>query len=241
MPLLPARFATAAHERPPGLCFHTQPLLGSACKVSRLRPRYARAHQRMRSLGSRDTTRRALTFDDARSQQQGNDTPAAQRHTAAAQVKHREVRSFVSQNCWGVKSDSRIAQMLDTLGCRHTFAAFLQETWRMGDEEFEEDGYTFLGSAPASQGRRGSKGVAIILSRAATAAWRAAGAMVWRHGPRVIATRALVTDPRQRGKQLGLLMGSLYAPTSNASTTEWDDYYEAKAAALAHARSGSWR
>ena len=54
-------------------------------------------------------------------------------------------------------------------------------------------------------------GVAVLLSPAATAAWNAAGAKVWRHGPRVIAVRLLVSDPRQRGKQVGILLVSVVA------------------------------
>ena len=75
-----------------------------------------------------------------------------------------------------------------------------------------------------------------MLDRAGTAAWKAAGAEVWRHGPsRVIATRALATDPRKKGKQLGMLFISTYAPTTAATAEELDDFYGDFADALTHA------
>ena len=124
------------------------------------------------------------------------------------------------------------------LGSRHVFAACLQETWRLGAEEFEQDGYIFLGVAPTQQTRRGSQGVAIALSRTAATAWRAAGSPAWRQSPRVMAVRLLVADPRKSKSPLGVLLANGYAPVSSASQAEWDAYYADIAAVLLHAQPG---
>ena len=121
------------------------------------------------------------------------------------------------------------------LGSRHAFAACLQETWRLGAEEFEQDGYTFLSVAPLQQNRRGSQGVGVALSRTAATAWRAAGSPVWRQSPRAMGVRMLVRDPCKRKASLGVLLASGYAPVSSASDAEWDAYYADIDAVLSHA------
>ena len=85
-------------------------------------------------------------------------------------LRRREIRSVLSQNCRGLKTDGRVTELVDAADCKHAFAACLQETWRPGDEEFTESSWTFLGSAPALQAGRGSAGVGILLSPSATAA-----------------------------------------------------------------------
>ena len=132
-----------------------------------------------------------------------------------------------------------MSELLDWLARRHAFAACLQETWRLGnDEPLEEAGFTFVGASLTTQTRRGSQGVAIVLSRAAAAAWRAAGSHVWRVSSRVIAVRLLVRDPRNRSRSLGVLLVSGYAPVSTASAAEWAEYYNDVTMALSHRHSG---
>ena len=130
------------------------------------------------------------------------------------------IRTFYSQNCRGIKTDARLAELLDCLVRVQAFVAFLQETWRSGREQFVQDGWTFLGSAPDVQQGRGSAGVAIALSPHATAAWKAANCEWHTSGPRVIAARLLALDPRS-GRTVGIFTISSYAPTSAASAAEW--------------------
>ena len=113
----------------------------------------------------------------------------------------------------------------------------LQETWRTGVEELSEDGWLFVGSAPASQQGRGRMGVGIMLSPLGTTA------LDERHtnlGPRVVAVRLLVNEtggPRPR-RQLGLFIISAYAPISTASDADWDAYYDTLGCAISRARPG---
>jgi len=121
---------------------------------------------------------------------------------------------------------------------RHIWAAGCQETWRSGKDDFTEDGYCFLGVGPAQQQGCGSAGVAIILSRSATSAWQAAGAVVHTDlGPRVIAAPLLARDAWTR-RPLGVYLMSTYAPTSDASATDLDMYYSAFSTALARKPRG---
>ena len=134
-----------------------------------------------------------------------------------------------------MKSDSTVAELIDAFRCRSGFSLALQETWRCGKENFEEDGFTFLGSGPDTQQGRGSCGVGVLLSLAATAAWRAAGPknLFNDFGPRVIAARMLVKDPAS-GKDLGIFQISAYAPTSDSTDDDITCFETALAAAIAH-------
>jgi len=75
----------------------------------------------------------------------------------------RDLRSLISQNCLGIKTATSLTELIAVLQRRRAFATFLQETWRVGTEVLHEEGWTFIGSAPASQHGRGSKGVGIAL------------------------------------------------------------------------------
>ena len=144
----------------------------------------------------------------------------------------------LSQNCRGLKTDARITEIVSEMATRHVWAAGLQETWRSGRDEFSEGGYCFLGVGPTNQQGRGSSGVALVLSRSATSAWQAAGAVVHADlGPRIIAAPLLATDARTR-RPLGVYLVSAYAPVSTASELEWDGYYSALATAIARMPSG---
>ena len=134
-----------------------------------------------------------------------------------------------------MKSDSAVTELVNSLRCRSGFSLGLQETWRCGKENFEEDGFTFLGSGPDTQQGRGSCGVGLLLSPAATTAWRAAGPDNLHNdlGPRVIAARMLVNDPAS-GDDLGIFQISAYAPTSDSSDDDITCFETALARAIAH-------
>ena len=147
-------------------------------------------------------------------------------------------RSIISQNCRGLKTGSRVTEFISELRERHIWAAGCQETWRSGRDDFTEDGCCFLGVGPEQQQGRGSAGVALVLSRSATAAWQAAGAVLHADlGPRVIAAPLLARDARTR-RPLGVYLMSTYAPTSDASEADLDAYYSAFSSALARKPHG---
>ena len=141
----------------------------------------------------------------------------------------RDIRSIFSQNCLGLKTVTRRTELIAVLRRRGAFAACLQETWREGIEELQEDGWLFVGSAPAAQHGRGCRGVGIMLSPLAMAALDATYTDL---GTRVVAVRLL--DARGRG----ILLISGYAPVSTASDAEWDEYYDSLASATARGHTG---
>jgi hypothetical protein len=162
-------------------------------------------------------------------------TPSASKRSRAPRSL---TRSVITQNCRGLKTDSRVTEFVSQMRERHVWAAGCQETWRSGQDEFIQDGYCFLGVGPTLQQGRGSAGVALVLSRSATAAWQAAGSIVHNDlGPRVIAAPMLAQDARTR-RPLGTYLVSSYAPTSDATVVEWDTYYSALATAVARMPSG---
>ena len=123
---------------------------------------------------------------------------------------------------------------------RHVFAACLQETWRAGfaADLYTESGYTLIEWGPPLQNGRGSRGVGLVLSRAATAAWQKAGGQHWKDDDaRVLAIRMEVQDVRTR-KGLCVFLVSGYAPDSSKPAAEIDAYYDALSRVLAHRHRG---
>ena len=159
---------------------------------------------------------------------------------ASRYQRRRDEKRLFSQNCLGLKTPSRVAEFTDTFQQRHAFAAFLQETWREGKEVLPCDGgCVLIGVGPDVQTGRGSKGVAIVLSSSAAAAWRAAGAVVHDgFGSRVLAVPLAVKDPLS-GSRLDVLLVSAYAPVSTADSEVWDAYYDALSRAIAAAPAGA--
>lgn len=159
-------------------------------------------------------------------------------HSQGSSRRGCSTHTIISQNCRGLKSHTRIAELVDVLRRREAFAACVQETWRAGDEQLLEGDACFIGVGPPAQQGRGSQGVGLVLSRLAVAAWREAGSDIWRHGSRVIGVPLLVTDSSS-GQKLGIALISAYAPVSTASQEEWDTYYDNLNACIACAPKGS--
>ena len=142
----------------------------------------------------------------------------------------RNLHTILTQNCLGLKTATRKTELVHVLRQRQPLAVCLQETWRAGVEELTEDGWLFIGSAPASQQGRGSMGVGIMLSPLGAAA------LDERHtdlGPRVVAVRLRVNQtgtPEQA--RLGIFTISGYAPVSTAPEADWEAYYDTLSRAL---------
>ena len=146
--------------------------------------------------------------------------------------------TIFSQNCRGLKTDTRRTELLNVLEHRKAFAACLQETWRAGVEDDVLDGWRFVGSGPELQKGRGSKGVAICLSPSAVRAHDAAGGEVHRGGLRVIAARLQVSTGGATRSSRGVFLLNSYAPTSGHSDQEWDDYYSDVTSVLQRMQQG---
>ena len=105
------------------------------------------------------------------------------------------IHHIFRQNARGLKSHSALTKVIDSV--IRGFSLGLQETWRVGKEEFTENNNIFLGSRHGAQHGHGLCGVCIRLSPIATAAWKASGPDSLHNdfGPRVIVVRMLVINP----------------------------------------------
>ena len=145
--------------------------------------------------------------------------PGASRATGPTNANNIRVKrnnviiSIVSQNVRGLKSDERLEELFTSINTRNIFAACLQETWRSGNETIEYGPCRLVhgGLDPEDQCRRGSQGVAIVLSARGADAWRAFGYVIHQDlGARIIGIRLLVQDMQKR--DVGLFLISAYAP-----------------------------
>ena len=66
-----------------------------------------------------------------------------------------------AQDCRGLKTDSRLTELVHAAHWRKAFASCLSETWREQSEEIISDpsGYIFLGAGQEQTSNRRSKGV----------------------------------------------------------------------------------
>ena len=95
-----------------------------------------------------------------------------------------------------------------------------------------------MGSGPAPQKGRGSKGVGIALSWKAQVAWERAGRPWWADSDRVVSVRLLVQTGGHSSRPIGLLLISGYAPTSADTDADHATYFTALERALARAQLG---
>ena len=143
-----------------------------------------------------------------------------------AKKKHKTL-TIVSQNVRGLKSCERIEEVCSSMHQRKIFATCVQETWRSNSEVLQHGNCCILatGLKPENNSRRGSQGVGIILSPAATDSWKAAGSEIHNtYGGRVMAVRLLVRDTQ--GRDLYLFLVSAYAPVGTADNTLWEDFFQ---------------
>ena len=150
----------------------------------------------------------------------------ADRMKNTAKQKHKTL-TIVSQNVRGLKSDERMEEICSSMNRRKIFATCMQETWRSGNEALQHGNCCILatGLKAENNSRRGSQGVGVILSPAATDAWKAAGSEIHNtFGGRVMAVRLLVRD--SQGRDLYLFLVSAYAPVGAADNSIWEEYFE---------------
>jgi len=136
---------------------------------------------------------------------------------------------FLTHNVCGLKSNGvRFDGYVEWARKRDVFVASLQETWMEGEEVMEKmddyPGWTLLRHGLKEKVcARGSQGVGILLSPAATAAWTEAGTQVHSFGPRIVSTRLRVKDNKAR--PLTIYVVSAYAPLASAPKAERDRYF----------------
>ena len=112
-----------------------------------------------------------------------------------------------------LKNPPIFEELIHFFNRRKLFAACLQETWRAGNEQFEQDGVRIIAAGLDEQTGRGSQGVAIMLGPESLECWRAAGYELHTDfGARVIALRLLLSD--KKNNEIGMFLISAYAPGS---------------------------
>ena len=150
--------------------------------------------------------------------------------------------AIYQQNFHGAKSDAALGELIANAKRREAFAIGGQESWRAGNEAWEQAGYTFIGAAPAKQlSRRGSKGVGVLLSRRAHAAWDRGGHEKHAESDRLLGVRLVVRcgrRGRQYRRQMGIFLITAYAPTSGHVVAEHDAFYDGFTRLLARAQPG---
>lgn len=102
---------------------------------------------------------------------------------------------------------------------------FISETWCIGSQTYLQDGYTVIHfGLPTKPCRRGSLGVAIILSPRTATMWKNAGNRIYHYGSRILATRLQARD--KDNNPVKLFIASAYSPVSTASPTERATYLD---------------
>ena len=131
---------------------------------------------------------------------------------------------FISHNVRGLQKDEYVEEMLAWIRTlKGVYAACLQETWKLGDTVEENTGFVLLNHGPEVKlCKRGSLGVAILLSPSAQKAWEKAGSQVLHYGRRVIATRLSLSD--NEGREVVVFLVSAYAPIGAAASEERAEY-----------------
>jgi exonuclease III len=113
------------------------------------------------------------------------------------------------------------------------FAWCLQETWRVGDsiEQHEEGFVSILHGPQERMSRRGSLGVAIVLSPEAWKGVRKAGCKIDYYGLRIMAVSITLTD--ENSKDVSIRLITAYAPHSGCTEQEKEEYESMLALAIA--------
>ena len=147
--------------------------------------------------------------------------PSFRRDGSSGREVRREVQElvFYSLNVRGL-TDDKLEVLVSAMQARGIFAMTIQETWRRGDFQEENQGFLFLNHGHAGTGHKKGQGVGVLLSPAAREAWRDAGSAdptTGYGGPpgRLMSLRLDVSDgERPRPKTQTIQLASGYAPTT---------------------------
>ena len=130
--------------------------------------------------------------------------------------------NIISQNTRGFGHEKE-EELIECMGRRSVWAACLQETWRTGQNSWENEGYAFIHNGLESKPcARGCQGVAIVLGPEARRAWIKGGCQILYFGTRIVATRLCLEDSLRR--PLIIFLVSAYAPDSSRPREEHEDF-----------------
>jgi len=134
-------------------------------------------------------------------------------------------KQFISQNVRGLCGDKE-EEFLDFMRINNIFVCGIQETWRLGSNISENNGFVVVQHGSEKKRRkkgRISGGVAIILSPEAKKAWISAGSQVLHFGDRTLAVKLDILDARNRVVKIFFVVA--YFPIGAASTQVRQDFY----------------
>jgi hypothetical protein len=131
-----------------------------------------------------------------------------------------------TQNMRGLHRDEHVEEFMLWFKKLGLWAACLQETWRLGNTLEQHNDVVIIKTCAGPEHklcRRGSLGVAVVLSKNAQKAWEDAGSQVLRYGLRVVAVRLTTQDTR--GRPIHIFLVSAYAPVGSAKWHDREAYY----------------
>ena len=136
---------------------------------------------------------------------------------------------FVSHNVHGIQKDIKEEKILCHMRQTPTDGYLAIETWDGEVGTFENEGFTIIKHAAfkknSGTASRLSGGFTFFLPEHTAKAWVRAGCvLVDDIGPRVCGIKLLFTD--EKGKDVTIFWGAAYAPTSDATTEEQDEYFD---------------
>ena len=134
-------------------------------------------------------------------------------------------KQFLSQNVRGFCGDKE-EEFLDFMRTNNIFACGIQETWRLGSNILENNGFIVVQHGFEKKRRRKGRisgGVAIILSQDANKAWISAGSQVLHFGDRILAVRLDISDAKKRVVKVFFVVA--YFPIGAAAAHVRQEFY----------------
>ena len=132
---------------------------------------------------------------------------------------------FLSQNVRGLNHDKE-EELVDFMCTNNIFACGIQETWRLGSDITENNGFVVVQHGCEQKRRRKGRtsgGVAIILSPVAKKAWISAGSQFFHFGDRILAVRLNLPDAKKRLVKIFFVVA--YFPIGAAKKQVRQDFF----------------
>ena len=123
-----------------------------------------------------------------------------------------QIKNIFSHNLRGLTKPEHTEEFMQFLETNNALAACLQETWKLGNTIEQHNSNIIINHGPDKKlCRRGSLGVAIVITRHSKQAWEQADSQQLYFGNRIIATRFHMVGAN--GKTIKLFLVSAYVST----------------------------
>lgn len=185
-------------------------------------PRESRVHDK--HTGSRRPRHAGPDRPSCRTHHRRKAKPGRLRLSESYKRRPRESIDILSQNVRGLNED-KLQFLLKRANRRGTYAAAIQESWRLGSNVVQHYGFRLVTHGSSSTtSHRPNGGVAILLSKEAVRGWERANNEVLHFGERILAVRLTCTDAY--GRPVRILLGSAYSPTGAAAPSARRDFFD---------------